>query len=270
MEIGCRHRQAIRDHLHVGGGGRRPVRGNRVIPHSELNEHVRGHMPGMARFRNGGRVGTGRVERLLRVVRIVPGVNQIVERGGMSGVLLENPGKDLRRQLLLPAAGKLRQFLMRSMRGACQAASACGHQCETVEGARVGIGWMARRKLSHRRRESREPRGAIPLTEERVQRPEPLTIALRSRRKRPAPPHPGEDRPCFFDVLVSPQQLLVAHRLAPVRHRVPRIGGLSALESRERALVLEAVHPRDTGRDLGTRVGAACRHRTGEHRHDDR
>ena len=69
---------------------------DQVIPESQRNENVRGHVLGMARVRRDFRQGTRRFNGAPRMLGIIHAVNPVVGCARVLRILLEDPARDFR------------------------------------------------------------------------------------------------------------------------------------------------------------------------------
>ena len=151
------------------------------------------------------------------------------------------------------AAGERGAVPFVGVRGAREIAPHRSQQRDCVEGCRLGIVGVAGVQPRHRIRIRLPACRLVTWTEEDLQRGEVSAFLLgpglrraRGRRR----PEPGEDAASGGDVFVAPQGLVVGHRLAPVRHREPRVGLLGALERGVGLFVLEAMERGDPAKEF--------------------
>jgi hypothetical protein len=204
----------------VGGGG--------VRPHPELDEDVRGHVPGVRGGGRDARVLARRGQRQHRVVWRVAGVDEVVRPARVVGLALEHvhgDGRGLHQPAGVPEA------------------LGVGHQGERVLQGQL----VVRRKGPVRAVGFLEP-GAVALLDvaRAVQHPRGGEVGPLRRPERLLGLHPGERRPGRLDLLLAPDRVAVGHGVAPVRHRAARVRLRRGLEGLVRVVVLEGVqleHP---------------------------
>src|SRR6185436_8443629 len=83
-------REVLSFHPGVGNFPGRLVRGRCLRPHTELQEDVRRHVPGMVCFGSNVGIATGCRQSEYCVFRIVEGMNDVVRGSRMIGVLTVN------------------------------------------------------------------------------------------------------------------------------------------------------------------------------------
>ncbi len=112
----------------------------------------------------------------------------------------------------------------------------------------------------HRRDVSALPGRLVAVAEQRVNRLDEAAFLVRSgageprvaRRRKPA-----EHLAAAGDVARARQHRIVRERLAPVRHREPRIELARTAEGLDRVVVLEVVEQRDAAKKVRLRIGSA-------------
>ena len=238
---------------------RRSIRGRGLAPQPELQKDVRRHVQRVARRVRLRGVGARGVERERRVLGVVVGVQQVVQRLGVLRVFRQHPFEDRRDLRLDRASRQLLTARRARLAEADQAARHVAEERQRIQRRDIRIVGQHPKQVGHRGGVARVTRRAIAVSEQLFNGAEQAALARRAGcrgARRWTRPETGQRGAGGVDVLAAPQRLMIGERFPPVGEYRLWIERFRRAKRLVRVLVLELMQGGDAVRDARLRIGA--------------
>ena len=206
---------------------------------------MRRHVAGVRDRRRDLRVAPGRVQRERSVHRIVEGMDHVVGGAGMVGAASEDVERDR------AGANVVAQIIVAQRFGRRE-------ERQREERADLVVVGIALVEAVHCLYVSDLARRAVAFAPQRLDRGEKALLALGRRlgaARRGIAAELGESLARVGRVEIGEERVVVAQRLAPVRHREVGLDRLRRFELRDRLLPAEAVQRRHAAQEVALRLG---------------